>query len=126
MRHWTGPKEHIELNGVKIRTLSIAPAKIAVDIKTAGTGIVTVQIMDGECELAQVSGEQRSFTIELSNAVSWSPEQPKLYSCRITFRQDEAEERFGIRTLSWGKNGLLINGKRVILRGACIHHDNCG
>ena len=33
-------------------------------------------------------------------------------------------ERFGVRTLSWGKDGLKLNGERVILRGACVHHDN--
>ena len=29
-----------------------------------------------------------------------------------------------MRTLAWGEDGLIINGARVILRGACIHHDN--
>ena len=37
---------------------------------------------------------------------------------------DEAVESFGVRTLTWGKDGLLLNGQRVILRGACVHHDN--
>ncbi|MBQ7681503.1 MAG: DUF4982 domain-containing protein, partial [Oscillibacter sp.] len=32
---------------------------------------------------------------------------------------------FGIRGLAWNpKEGLTVNGERVILRGACIHHDN--
>lgn len=32
---------------------------------------------------------------------------------------------FGIRTVEWGpENGLLPNGERVVLRGACVHHDN--
>ena len=38
---------------------------------------------------------------------------------------DEETVTFGIRTLTWDvKKGLCINGERVILRGACIHHDN--
>ncbi|MBP5216921.1 MAG: glycoside hydrolase family 2, partial [Bacilli bacterium] len=38
---------------------------------------------------------------------------------------DEEEAiRFGIRQIECGEQGLLINGERVILRGACIHHDN--
>ena len=35
------------------------------------------------------------------------------------------EVRFGIRTVTCTpEEGFCINGKRVILRGACIHHDN--
>ena len=34
------------------------------------------------------------------------------------------EERFGVRSLSWdAKKGIALNDKRVVLRGACIHHD---
>lgn len=29
-----------------------------------------------------------------------------------------------MRTLAWGKEGFLVNGKEVLFRGACIHHDN--
>ena len=42
----------------------------------------------------------------------------------MLFGADTAEETFGIRSLSWGGEGLRMNGERVILRGACIHHDN--
>ena len=42
--------------------------------------------------------------------------------------RDRDRERNGhIRNpdLTWDvKKGLCINGERVILRGACIHHDN--
>ena len=35
------------------------------------------------------------------------------------------EEIFGIRMVSLDtEKGFLLNGKRVILRGACVHHDN--
>ena len=37
---------------------------------------------------------------------------------------DEDEVRFGMREISWGPKGLKINGKEVLLRGGCIHHDN--
>lgn len=55
----------------------------------------------------------------------WSPESPYLYTCRVTFGGDVREEKFGIRLLECdAKGGMRINGKRVILRGACIHHEN--
>ena len=33
-------------------------------------------------------------------------------------------KKFGIRSLTWGNDGMKMNGERIILRGACIHHDN--
>ena len=124
VRLWTGPKKCVELNGIKIRTLSLDPARAEVTVKTSEPGEVTVTVLDGERELAKVSGTDRVFTLDLPGALSWSPDRPQLYTCRVTFGEDTAEERFGLRTLSWGKDGLLIDGERVILRGACIHHDN--
>ena len=124
VRLWRGPKEHIALNGVRITTLAVNPVKIRVDVKTTGNGSVTVEILDGEKVLASAGGEERSFEIEIPGARPWSPEEPNLCTCRVRYLEDEASETFGARTLSWGKDGLLINGERVILRGACIHHDN--
>ena len=123
VRLWTSPKEYIEMNGVKIRTVSIDPPEIEVLVRTSVPGKVTVRILDGEKTLAEGSGEA-SLRISLPDAKLWSPEQPQLYTAQVTFGQDTQTVSFGIRSLSWGKDGILINGNRVILRGACIHHDN--
>ena len=45
---WTSPKAHIELNGVRIRTVSIDPAVVEVRVSTSVPGTVKVQILDGE------------------------------------------------------------------------------
>ncbi|MCR4883745.1 MAG: DUF4982 domain-containing protein [Clostridiales bacterium] len=124
VRLWSGEKEHIELNGVKIRTLSLNPAQIEVSVKTSGEGKVTVEILEDGKPLASESGSTRKFVLSIPGAKTWSPEQPALYTCRVVFGQDEAVETFGLRTIAWGRNGFLINGQRVILRGACVHHDN--
>ncbi|MFS6554950.1 glycoside hydrolase family 2, partial [Parabacteroides distasonis] len=63
--------------------------------------------------------------MELTGAKCWDTEHPHLYNCRVTFGGDVQEERFGIRIVKCdAANGFTINGERVILRGACIHHDN--
>lgn len=121
---WTAPAEHIAMNGVKIKTISLKPATIEVQVKTTSDGPVKLEILDGETVLAFAEGEERVFTLTVENASLWSVETPQLYTCRVTYGEDEALESFGFRTLSWGKDGLLINGKREILRGACVHHDN--
>ena len=68
---------------------------------------------------------ERTFRIKFSEAKLWSSESPFLYNCRVTFGNDIVCENFGIRGLDWNpQEGLTINGQRVILRGACIHHDH--
>lgn len=124
---WTAEREHIKLNGVKIRTLSLDPAQIEVRVETEGAGPVSVSVLDGEKELAAGSWDtkgQVSFTLSLDSAKPWSPDNPQLYACTVKFGTDEVTETFGLRTLEWGRRGLLLNGKRTILQGACIHHDN--
>ncbi len=124
---WTADAAHIALNGVKIRTLSLVPAQIEVRVETVGTGPVELSVLDGERELARASGDTKGkivFTLTLKGAEPWSPDSPKLYSCKVRFGTDEVTERFGLRTLEWGRRGLLLNGARIILQGACIHHDN--
>lgn len=124
---WTADEKHIKLGGVKIRTLSLDPMQMEVQVETQGAGTVEVSVLDGERELAcvkQESSGEITFTLTLNGAKPWSPESPQLYTCKVKFGTDEAVETFGLRTLSWGKSGLLLNGKRIILRGACIHHDN--
>ena len=60
----------------------------------------------------------------------WSPEDPYLYSCRATLLAgeevlDEESATFGIRSLTVDpERGLRLNGEPVLLRGACVHHDN--
>lgn len=124
VRLWTAPEAHIELNGIRIKTLSLEPPTVEVTVRTSGDGPVRVELLDGETVIASAEGEDRVFTLSPENAVPWSIDDPKLYTCRVTYGEDETLETFGFRTLSWGRNGLLVNGKREILRGACVHHDN--
>ncbi len=65
------------------------------------------------------------FALEINNADLWSPDNPALYTCKVKFGEDETEETFGIRTIACTPSeGFTMNGKRIIIRGACIHHDN--
>ena len=75
-------------------------------------------------EILQADGKF-SREIALPGANLWSPEAPNLYTCRVTFGEDIQEETFGIRVVSCTpEEGFCINGKRVLLKGGCIHHDN--
>ena len=120
---WTAGDKHILLNGVRIRTVSLNPAVVEIRVRTSAPG--TVQLMvDGLPTVRKESDGETVFTLNIDNARLWTPEMPNLYRCRVQFEDDEVTETFGVRTVSWGKNGFTLNGERVIIQGACIHHDN--
>lgn len=74
--------------------------------------------------------------IAILDPVIWDIESPNLYtlqyqwvSCVESLEsemvEEEGEETFGIRTLSFdSEKGFQINGRTVKLKGGCIHHDH--
>lgn len=120
---WTAKGAHIALNGVKISTLSLQPAVVEVRVKTTAPGTVRLTVDDLPA-MQQESDGEAVFTLTLDNARLWTPETPNLYTCRVNFADDVVTETFGVRKVEWGTDGFLLNGKRYIIQGACIHHDN--
>ncbi len=121
------PKEHILINGIKVDTLSIDPPTINIKVNANAEKEVICRVAELDREVKGIIGKDGLITLnlELPGAELWSPESPKLYDLEVIFGDDVRNERIGIRTLNYDeKRGMTINGKRVILRGACIHHDN--
>lgn len=125
---YVADKKHILLRGIKIRTLQINPAKVELEILTSHSGEVEIEITrEGEkIKSFTLQSDGKAATVfEVENALLWDTQSPNLYQLRAKFFDDVAEENFGIRTTSCdSKNGFCLNGKRVIIRGACLHHDN--
>ncbi|RLD57830.1 MAG: hypothetical protein DRI97_04485 [Bacteroidetes bacterium] len=69
----------------------------------------------------------RSFIIE--DPLLWSPESPDLYTvhCYLMDRNkklDHVSIQHGIRSAKFDPNrGFVLNGKKVVLKGVCLHHD---
>jgi beta-galactosidase len=122
------PNKHIELEGIRISTLDYNQPRIKVQVKTTEAGYVKVEILDHLTCIASVEGMtdgEFEQEIAIPEGKLWSENHPYLYTCKVTYEDDVQEEKFGIRTISYdSQNGLCINGERIILRGACIHHDN--
>lgn len=120
--------EHILLNGIHVSTVGINPPKIQVEVLTTGNNTAQIQILDENEIVAETSVEiniKAAAELTIPKAKLWSTQTPYLYQCRVVYGNDEQSVTFGIRDLKWDvKNGISINGKHVILRGACIHHDN--
>ena len=67
--------------------------------------------------------------ISLENAQLWSPDSPYLYTAEVTLYDnegnvaDQIREPFGVRTIEMNsQQGLLVNGKKVLLKGYANHH----
>lgn len=110
---WQGSKDSIEPESVQISTVSTKPAVIRVQSPKK----VTVAV-------DSVSGTGTDFTLTIPDAKLWSEETPYLYTAQVTNGTDSEDIRFGIRKVTWYKTGLYVNGKRTLLRGGCVHHDN--
>lgn len=108
-----GPKDGIEPESVRVSTVSIDPAVIRVQSPRE----VTV-------EAAGVSGSGCDFTLTIPDAKLWSEHDPHLYTAKVTRGGDSEELSFGIRKIEWSPEGLLVNGKKTLLRGGCVHHDS--
>ena len=124
---WTAPKAHIQQNGLTVRTLSIDPPTVEVKVKTNAPGDLTIRLYDETRTILEQTITSPGTAIleaKLHGAKLWSPDSPALYGCRAEFGDDAAETTFGIRELTWGDEGLKLNGERLLLEGACIHHDN--
>ena len=112
-------REHI--SAVHIETVSINPARRKVEAAAAAPEDIIVEIYDED----QIVASGEPGIIEVPDAKLWSDETPHLYTCVVKTDKDERRLKFGIRSLEWdAKNGLRVNGQRVLLRGGCIHHDH--
>jgi len=138
---------HIAVWGTYITTPNIT--KTAADIqvvttlknesKSNSTAIIQTQLIDSEGKIVGTKSENISIpaggktdvkqTIAISNPLLWSSQSPNLYKAKIAIRSNKKEEdaestTFGVREIKIDtKNGLLVNGISVKLKGACVHHD---
>jgi beta-galactosidase len=67
--------------------------------------------------------------IPVANPVLWDIYKPELYRVTVTVLKgtattDKYETNFGFRTVNFTpRDGMIVNGKRVEIRGVCNHHD---
>ncbi len=123
------PKQHILQNGIRITTVDYKLRTIEIAVSTNASGPLKIEILKEGSFIhtlkGTVSDNEYKTQLSLPKAELWEPDFPVLYTLRATFNESVAEEQFGIRKIEWNStNGFCINGKRCILKGACIHHDN--
>jgi len=62
--------------------------------------------------------------ISAPNLALWSPERPVLHDVEISAGADNLKDRIGLRTIATSGRDILLNGRKVFLRGVAIHEVN--
>jgi beta-galactosidase len=76
-----------------------------------------------------MKGHTFRLDIPVKEPVLWDLENPELYRVSVSVIQgdkvsDVYQTNFGFRTLNFtARDGFLLNGKRVDIKGVCNHHD---
>jgi len=134
---------HVVPDGVVVETKSIEDEEAVVEVRTTvrNTDRITRTVRVASSAAFEGSVADRDDTpitlapgergvvrhrLAVRDARLWSPEDPALYTATVRVGgEDPVAVRFGIRRVTADpRRGLRINGVPVLLRGACVHHDN--
>ena len=108
---------------------STAKMPVGVRILDADGKVVAEQKNDIHFNAKWRDREYELPSISLENAKLWSTDTPYLYTAEVTLYDsegniaDQIKEPFGVRTIEIvPQKGLLVNGKKVLLKGYANHH----
>ena len=138
------PPVHIANWGVNVQTKRIASseativvsAKVKNETSVPKTVSLYTLLEKGEKQTSDKVVIPAGKEVELSQEIKvkqpklWDLEHPNL--CQAIVKVvgegnkvlDETKQTFGIRELKFSTNGFFLNGKKVLINGGCVHHDN--
>ena len=134
----TMPALHIAENGVFVTTPEVSEqqARVQVEVTIANESQVdrnaTVVVGAAQMMVAVAAGQTKtvSTTLTVNNPRLWSPENPALSEINVQLKEngktiDNATTTYGISSFSFdAERGFILNGKPVLINGACVHHDD--
>lgn len=119
----------IRANILNLQKTKKPQIQVEVKILNAEGKVVTLQKSDLHFNAKWRDREYELPSISLEDAKLWSPDSPYLYTAEVTLYDnegniaDQIREPFGIRTIEMNpEKGLLVNGKKVLLKGYANHH----
>ncbi len=136
----TMPALHIAENGIFVTTPEVgadkATVKVEVMVQNESTidqqALVEVEGQQQEVSLKAGESKAVSFTYTINNPKLWSTDSPYLYTASVELKNNSfnslnswSKIKYGIRSFSFdAENGFVLNGKKVLINGACVHHDD--
>jgi beta-galactosidase len=139
---------HIDQWGIYITTPKVSAEEATVKVITNISNekneksaiIVHTHILDANGKFVTETETKQSINANDKTTISqeiifkspkiWSVDSPDLYKAEISVIVNERTEdiittNFGIRTIAFSaENGFTLNGKKMELKGGCMHHDN--
>mgnify|MGYP001016113063 FL=1 len=119
----------IRANILNLQKTKKPQISVEVKILNAEGKVVTLQKSELHFNAKWRDREYELPSISLEDAKLWSPDSPYLYTAEVTLYDnegniaDQIRESFGIRTIEMNpEKGLLVNGKKVLLKGYANHH----
>jgi beta-glucuronidase len=110
--------------------IRLAPdsSTILADIDIAGGNVNGVALLEipGLSVKQEITVKDGKGTAAISaHPQLWSPKNPKLYEVFISFNScDRVTDRIGFREIKAKGNEIFLNGKKIFLRGICVHEDH--
>ncbi|MBO4303469.1 MAG: hypothetical protein J6A21_02680 [Lentisphaeria bacterium] len=106
-----------EVESIRIHTLDHVTGEIALRVESKAD-FLRISFDGGKAKKYPNTGE--ILRLKVPSFRLWTPETPFLH--RITVNEKTVE--FGVRTLDWKGSHLLLNGKRIKLKGVNRHESH--
>ncbi|RFM26779.1 glycoside hydrolase family 2 protein [Deminuibacter soli] len=105
-----------------------AANKVAGWVKLNGTAAagqqVTVSVPEAGISYAASTNDSGIALLEFPATLKpWSPDNPKRYTVRLTTGTDAIQEQIGFRTIETDGAVVLLNRRKVFLKGVNIHEE---
>jgi hypothetical protein len=112
----TVPQQHIE--SIKI-TPRCETSEVEIDLRFPhpDSPAAHISIFDGERQVAQGSAKGSPIRLPMQGFKYWSPDDPVLYTVRISAGDDEVESYFGMRQFGIDNERLTLNGQPIFHNG---------
>lgn len=120
-------ERHLDEREVTVHTrLLDGKAELTVD---CGIQACVKGVLSCDDQRIETVSDDGKLLFEVPSPRLWSAEQPLLYSLSLSLMDGQREAdtismKLGIREVVFDPNqGMLVNGRRTILKGVCVHQD---
>ncbi len=134
----TSDELYIAENGIYVTTSEVSEKSATVDVAVTVVNEsdrqrnITLNVNGKKSHMMLSPGEVTDFKafFMVENPKLWAPDAPFLYQANIAIEESgkvvsEQTVNYGIRSFSFdAKKGFVLNGKPLLINGACVHHDD--
>ena len=130
------PQAHLVTDGLYVSPRELTPDRWQVTVSAEAENVLdedrvalTLLDMEGNTVASMLALPNLDVQLQVEKPRLWSLEDPCRYTLRASLLRagqelDRLETVCGFRTVELSADcGLLLNHKRVVLHGVCLHHD---